>query len=304
VLSPAESEIENQHLPEELSRLLPSTSSGKAWGGVSAARVGQVVDELTVPAIASHAIMMNIGSPFSMEERLDGRVYRTFGNKGDIAVVPAGRPIEFSARKPQEVESFVMHLDPDFVDRIAQAEGVNTEGIELVGSVGGRDPKLEQFGLSLLSELENEAVLGGLYAESLATLLAVHLLRSHSSLGRGAACTMEQGPSGALSGSALRRVKDYIEDNLAETLTLSEISGVAHMSPFHFSRVFKLATGLSPHRYVVGRRVERAKDLLTNTNLPLHEVARLSGFSDQSHLAKHTRRLLGAAPRSLRLASG
>jgi AraC family transcriptional regulator len=257
-----------------------------------------------VPPISSHAIMVNIGSPFRLEERLDGRLYTTFGNKGDIAIVPAGRPIEFSAQKPQEVESFIMHLDSAFVHGIAEAEGLNPEDIELVGSVGGRDPKLEQLGLSLLSELENEDAFGGLYAESLATLLAVHLLRSHSSLGLSSTRKTEQEPAGALSGAALGRVTDYIEGNLAETLTLSEISGVAHMSPFHFSRVFKLATGLSPHRYVIGRRVERAKDLLTNTNLPLHEVARLSGFSDQSHLAKHTRRLLGAAPRSLRLASG
>ena len=286
--------------------MLPSTPPGgvKAWGSVSAARVGQVVDEVAVPAVSSHAIMVNIGSPFRMEERLDGRLYRTFGNKGDIAVVPAGLPIEFSAREPQGVESFIMYLGSSFVQAIAEREGLHPDAIELIGSVGGRDPRLEQIGLSLLSELENEDVLGGLYAESLATLLAVHLLRSHSSLGRSATRKIEREPAGALPGPVLRRVTNYIEDNLAENLTLSEISGVAHMSPFHFSRVFKLATGLSPHRYVIGRRVERAKDLLINTNLPLHEVASLCGFSDQSHLAKHTRRLLGTSPRSLRLASG
>jgi AraC family transcriptional regulator len=276
----------------------------RAWGDVSAARVRQVVDEVVVPANPSHAIMVNIGSPFRLEERLDGRLYKTFGNKGDIAVVPAGQPIEFSAREPQEVESFMMYLNSDLIGRIAEGEGLDPDGIEVIGSVGGRDPRLEQISLSLLAELENEDLLGGLYAESLAMLLAVHLLRNHSSLGRNAARGTERDTAGALSGPAFERVTAYIEENLAETLTLSEISGVAHMSPFHFSRVFKLATGLSPHRCVVGRRVERAKDLLENTDLPLHEVARLCGFSDQSHLAKHTRRLLGAAPRSLRLASG
>ena len=163
--------------------MLPSTPPGgvKAWGSVSAARVGQIVDEVAVPAVSSHAIMVNIGSPFRMEERLDGRLYRTFGNKGDIAVVPAGLPIEFSAREPQEVESFIMYLGSSFVQAIAEREGLHPDAVELIGSVGGHDPRLEQIGLSLLSELENEDVLGGLYAESLATLLAVHLLRSHSS---------------------------------------------------------------------------------------------------------------------------
>jgi AraC family transcriptional regulator len=87
-----------------------------------------------------------------------------------------------------------------------------------------------------------------------------------------------------------------VEENLAEGLTPEEISAVAHMSPFHFSRLFKASTGLSPHRYVVGRRVERAKELLAKTALPRHEVARLAGFTDQSHLAKHFRRHLGVTP--------
>jgi len=109
---------------------------------------------------------------------------------------------------------------------------------------------------------------------------------------------------GGLSKAALRRVTDYIEDNLARNPTLAEICSMTHMSPFHFSRMFKLSIGLPPHQYVIRRRVERAKGLLMNTDLPLHEVACLSGFSDQSYLAKHTRRFLGAAPRSLRLAAG
>src|SRR5919107_4419057 len=179
-----EHEIENQNLPEELSRLLPSIPPGnvRAWGDVSAARVRQVVDEVVVPANPSHAIMVNIGSPFRLEERLDGRLYKTFGNKGDIAVVPAGQSIEFSAREPQEVESFIMYLNSDLIGRIAEGEGLDPDGIEVIGSVGGRDPRLEQISLSLLAELENEDLLGGLYAESLTMLLAVHLLRNHSSL--------------------------------------------------------------------------------------------------------------------------
>jgi AraC family transcriptional regulator len=111
-------------------------------------------------------------------------------------------------------------------------------------------------------------------------------------------------PTGGLPKGALRRVTDYVGDNLSTNLTFSEIAVVAHMSPFHFSRMFKLSTGLDPHQYVIRHRVERARELLTLTSLPLHEVARLSGFADQSHLAKHTRRLLRASPRALRLTRG
>jgi len=72
------------------------------------------------------------------------------------------------------------------------------------------------------------------------------------------------------------------------------------MSPYHFARSFKAATGLSPHQYVVHRRVERAKALLADTGLTIAEVARAVGFSNHSHLASHVRRLLGVSPRALR----
>jgi AraC family transcriptional regulator len=278
----------------------------RAWSNVSGTRLTRVVEEVTAPAFTDHVILVNVGRPYRMEERLDGRVYRTSGVSGDVAIIPAGTPSEFRSRErePQEVDSFAMRLDPAFVGDAARGADVGPDGIELVGIMGGRDPEIERIGASLLSEMESGGLLGDLYADSLATMLAVSLLRRHSSLGRGAARKTVRAPSGGLPRAALRRVTDYVEENLSGDLTLAELSGVAHMSPFHFSRVFKLSTGLSPHRYVVRRRIERAKRLLADSELPLHEVARAAGFADQSHLARHFRLRLGTTPRSFRLASG
>jgi AraC family transcriptional regulator len=278
----------------------------RAWSNVSGMRLVRAVEEITAPAFPEHVILVNVGRPYKLEERLDGRVYRTSGVRGDVAIIPAGTPTEFRSRerKPQEVDSFAMRLDPVFVEDVARGADVDPEGIELVGIMGGRDPEIERIGASLLSEMEGGGLLGDLYADSLATILAVSLLRNHSSLGRGTARKTERAPAGGLPRAALRRVTDYVEENLSGDLTLAELSGVVHMSPFHFSRMFKLSTGLSPHRYVVRRRIERAKRLLANSELPLHEVARAAGFADQSHLARHFRLRLGTTPRSFRLASG
>ena len=142
--------------------------------------------------------------------------------------------------------------------------------------------------------------MGDLYAQSLTNVLMIHLLRHHSSLGRREARKIERGYTGALPKRTLRSVVDYVEDNLVHDLALDELAGVAHMSPYHFSRRFKRSTGLSPHQYVVRKRVERAKELLANTELTLFEVALSVGFADQSHLAKHTKRLLGVSPKSFR----
>ena len=193
-----------------------------------------------------------------MEEKLDGRVYRTAGIRGDAAIIPAGTPVKFRSRErePQEVESLAVRLDPAFLRGIA--EDADMDPVELVGVLGGRNPEIERIGSSLLSELENDGLIGDLYADSLATALAVRLLRDHSSLGRRAARKVEP-PEGGLPAATVRRVTGYVEEDLARNLALAELSAVACMSPFHFSRTFKVSTGLSHHRYVIQRRWKRRK---------------------------------------------
>ncbi len=270
---------------------------------IGAERISRVVEEVVMPGLPEHLVMVNLGRPYRLEERLDGRLYRTSGVRGDVALVPAGTPVEFRSLSPegQKVENLAISLAPAFVRRVAEEADVDPDGVELIGTLGGRDPEIERIAASLLSEIEDSNPFGDLYTDSLANLLAVHLLRDHSSLGLRR--DHRTGAQAGLPAAALRRVTDYVEENLAEGLTLAEISAVAHMSPFHFSRLFKASTGLSPHRFVVDRRVERAKSLLHKTGLPLHEVARLAGFTDQSHLAKHFRRQLGVTPRRFRLTS-
>ena len=136
----------------------------------------------------------------------------------------------------------------------------------------------------------------GLFAEALARALAVHLLREHSTLGWRGRRVSSRKLEGGLSKRALKRATDYVGDNLAGDVTLVEISRAANISPYHFSRLFKESTGLSPHQYVIRERVERAKELLISTDLPLHEVAALAGFADQSHMGRHLKRLLGVSP--------
>jgi AraC family transcriptional regulator len=83
---------------------------------------------------------------------------------------------------------------------------------------------------------------------------------------------------------------------------LTDLAGVACLSPFHFSRSFKLALGVGPQRYIMQRRLERAKTLMRRTNQPLARIALEAGFSDQSHLSSVFRRQTGASPGRFRAA--
>jgi AraC-like DNA-binding protein len=105
---------------------------------------------------------------------------------------------------------------------------------------------------------------------------------------------------GGLPPGAARRVREYVETHLSESIDLAALAAIAGLSVFHFARAFKQTAGVTPHHYLVKRRVERAQEMLARTELPLPEVALATGFSDQSHLARHFRQFLGMTPGQFR----
>jgi transcriptional regulator GlxA family with amidase domain len=105
---------------------------------------------------------------------------------------------------------------------------------------------------------------------------------------------------GGLPPRVLRRVCDYIEAHLGEPFDNAQLAAVADVSKSHFLRAFKQSKGLTPHSYVIRRRVERTKELLAGTDLPLAEIATMVGFADQSHFARCFRQHVGVRPRDYR----
>ncbi len=242
------------------------------------------------------AVAMHLSAPHRLAQRRNERTHEGMEATHAVDIVPAGTPSYWRTETPSEDMS--MLLEESFFRRVAVEAGVDPDKIEVVPLFSAPDPQIERIGLSFLSEMESGGIGGEIFAESLANLLALHLLRQHSSLGRRS--KRRVGSEEGFSERALEQATDYINDNLPRKLTLAEIAGVAHMSPHHFARSFKAATGLSPHQYVVHQRVDRAKALLSDTDLTLAQVARAVGFSSDSHLSSHVRRLLGVPPGALR----
>ena len=126
---------------------------------------------------------------------------------------------------------------------------------------------------------------------ALANQLALHLLQTYS-----ATQGLAERRAAKLSPFKLQRAIDYIDEHLREDLTLSNISEALAMSPGHFAHAFRQSTGLPPHRYVLERRIERAKSLLRQTELPITEVAHLIGCASHSHFSVLFHRSTGCSP--------
>lgn len=108
---------------------------------------------------------------------------------------------------------------------------------------------------------------------------------------------------GALPLSRLRRVTDYIREHLDQELTLARLGAAVYMSPYHFARLFQRSTGVSPHRFVVRARIDRAVTLLVAPGLSVAQISKLVGFRTPSHFSTVFRRLMGVTPREYRAMS-
>jgi len=105
---------------------------------------------------------------------------------------------------------------------------------------------------------------------------------------------------GGLAAGTMRRVREYVDVHLGESINLQKLAVVAGLSVHHFAREFKQSAGVTPHRYLTQKRVERAREMLAQTDLSLAEIAYATGFSDQGHLTRHFRFMLGTTPREFR----
>jgi AraC family transcriptional regulator len=247
--------------------------------------------ELDPPALTHHRLVLFIRPPEEMELRYEGVRRHVPPPAGAISLVPAGSPARWRASGPRE--ALHIYLEPALLARVA-AEAFDLDPARtLVPPLDGLDlPHVRAAMLAVDAELTAGGAGGPLAAESLAHVLAVLLLRYTLAPRR-----PERGRDGTLTRGRLRAVVEYIEEHLDASPTLEEMAAVARLSPYHFARQFKRATGLPPHQYVIARRVERARQLLqARTDLSLAEVALHAGFSDQSQFSRHFKRLVGVTP--------
>jgi AraC family transcriptional regulator len=212
---------------------------------------------------------------------------------GDVEIIPPNTPGAWELKSSDS--ALVIAIKLRLLKSVVEQSGADPGLLRITNRFQARDPQIEHIGWALKAEMESGYPSGRLFTDALATGLAARIVRNHSSLARPARATRATIPA-----RKLKTVLAYIEDNLARDLTLQEIAQIAGLSTSHFKALFRKSVGMPPHQYLIRRRVERAAMQLRTGNLPIGQVALDNGFCHQSHLAMHTRRVLGVTPQEVR----
>jgi AraC family transcriptional regulator len=243
-----------------------------------------------VAQTSKHLVSLVLRGTVNLEQCQIGQVYQRKMQAGDVIVIRSGERTLW--RHDREADVLMLWLTPSLLTKIFRAvKATDLARIQLVSNFGTRDTVIENVLLQLVEELKGEGFASRVYVQSLVNQLAVHLLRYYSATRDAVDDSLRKLPR-----HKLHRVTDYIEENLRQGLTVEKIAKTLPMSTCYFARLFKQTTGLAPHRYVIERRIEQAKYLLRETELPLMEIAHQVGFSTQSHFSEVFHRFTSVAP--------
>ena len=286
--------------PDERLDFLPyppaATSGPLGWSGLRVEHFQGAPDlEVHLPPLTHYLLLLYQRPPGVFSLRSEDLDRQGPPPPGAVIVIPAGSPTWWDWHGP--CQSSQVQLGPQLLSRVAaEALDLNPDRLSLAPVSDLSHPEVRHAMLALDAELREGGPGGRLLAESLGNVLAVHLLRRFA-----ARRPADVHTGGVLPKHKLRAVVEYIHEHLGAGLSLDHLAAVAHVSPYHFACLFKNSTGLPPHQYVIARRVERAKELLTGRRRPQRaEVAREVGFSNQSHFTHHFKRLVGVTPRRFR----
>jgi len=277
-----------------------TVNSRNRWQNLKVIRNRHHVRESVIKPdkLTYHLITVYMGAPSRQQSILSGRNYNILQSAGNVAVISAATPLR-SWYDDVEQDDIYLHLEPEFIKKVAlESTDLNPDKIEIVAALHSRNPVIESMARMAFDELQrgDDATATNLYADSIANLLAVELLRQYSSN----RLPPEKQYVNGLSNKKLGLVLDLIESDLSKDLSLKVLAATVNLSEYHFLRMFNQSTGYTPHQYVISRRIESAKELLKKTEMSITEIAYLLGFSSSAHFTHHFRRKTGFTPSELR----
>jgi AraC family transcriptional regulator len=286
--------IQEDNVLQILPRPALRSSANLGWNSIYVQQHQQPAWETPEYAHTRHMLLVHSPNQTVQAERwFDGRRQpEQLGGRNNIVIVPA--TIQHRANWNQGNPFSLLFLEPERLTQVAH-EFITANRVELTPHHAMHDPLIDQIGRSLAAAIESNQLGSRLFADSLTMALSIHLLRNYS--------TWQQPLreySGGLPQRKLQQSIAYINEHLAEDLSIAAIADELAMSQYYFSRLFKQSMGVSPYQYVMKQRIERAKYLLRTTPLSVEAIAQQVGFSNQNQLTVQFRKFTGTTPSGYR----
>lgn len=244
-------------------------------------------------AASTHVVILHLDGPVLVRRGRGAASRAREVPAGGLFIHPAGRDLTVELGGPLSTVHLYLR------DEVLQDAASGDQPVELAEELGTSDRLLEQLVLSMDATLRGWEPTARTYVDQLGSMVAAQLVRQH-----GGARTAERPSDGRSAGGLGDRqfaaVRAVMEERLAEPVPLAELASTAGLSVSQFSRQFKARTGLAPHRFLLGLRVDQACRLLRTGRTPIAEIAVVCGFSHQEHLTRVMRAHLDTTPGAVR----
>ena len=272
------------------------SSEGRGWTTLAAELRAHPVSEM--PGLVPQDMEVSI----AVRGRHDGWVMRTGAGErqktrplpGTLWLSPVGvADTDIHVTKPLR-GILHLYLPASRFEVLAQEHDVPVSAAHSIHYLAGlQDDLIRELGMAVLAEMEHETAAGLMLVETCSLMLAARIAHRY---GDGWSVAALPPTARKLDELRLRRVEDYILSHLEDELSVSELASIANLSVFHFTRLFRAATGLPPHRYVSRQRLERAMTLLATGRMRLSEIALYCRFSSQASFNRAFRAAIGMTP--------
>lgn len=282
--------ISSDRLPEWVPGEILLASDDLGWRHVGLRSFRYPGQDVIVPAMRDYMLVSYQAGATPMQRRFEGRWRKDTLGPGSVSLLTRAQLAHWHWKEPIDVTH--LYVSPTLMADVAsEMLDCHVAEVRLNDVLRTEDPAMTAIVRAIAEEARQQGLGGALYVESMARALSVHMLRRYASIERRGAA-----PRGGLSPAQMRRIEEFVDAHLGQSLELGAMAAVLGLKPCLFARLFRQSFGRPPYAYVVARRIDQARRMLAVTDLPIKEIAAICGFTDQAHMTRLFSRAGGATP--------